>query len=189
VDAGRLAISRIGDAGRRGLFRIGLSAATGRPVFHLEQPQRAGGPEGNDYTASLVIGDRIRARGEGMEAAENVTVRLRALGSHQVLNLTLMEDDGTSWTAPVPADTGWSEQVVPLSAFVAGRGVLLPQGFPGEWNYWVGPAAGRGGSGDRTRIGHVERLQLSLRRQGGDAATSGPYGGEVESVVLRFRGR
>jgi hypothetical protein len=189
VDAGRLAFSRIGDAGRRGLFSIGLSAATGRPVFHLELPPRAGGPEGSDYTASLAIGDRVRARGEAIEAADKVSVRLRALGSHEVLNLTLMEDDGTSWTAPVPADTGWSEQAVPLAAFVAGRGVLLPQGFPGEWNYWVGPAAGRGGSGDRPRVGHVERLQLSLRREGGDAATSGLHGVEVESVVLRFRGR
>jgi hypothetical protein len=189
ADAGRLAFSRIGDAGRRGLFRIGISAATGRPVFHLELPEHAGGPAGDDYTASLVIGDRVQARGEAIELADHVTLRLRVLGSHQVLHLTLMEDDGTSWTAPVPADTGWSEQTVPLPAFVAGQGVLLPEGFPGEWNYWVGPAAGRGGIADRPRLGHLERLQLSLRRDAASGGAPAPYGVEVESVVLRFPGR
>jgi hypothetical protein len=64
------------------------------------------------------------------------------------LHVTLMEDDGTSWTAAVPVDSAWTERSVPLSAFTIGRGVLLPQGFPGEWSYWVGAAVGRGGAGD-----------------------------------------
>jgi hypothetical protein len=96
-----------------------------------------------------------------------------------------MEDDGTSWSAVVTADSGWSEQSVPLNSFVLARGVLLPQGFPGEWNYWVGPAAGRGGNGDRLRLDHVERLQLSLRREEGVSVSPGSYGVEVESIVLR----
>jgi hypothetical protein len=97
-----------------------------------------------------------------------------------------MEDDGTSWSAAVPVDSTWSEQSVPLAAFTAGRGVLLPQGFPGEWSYWVEPAAGRGGSVDRPRLGRVERLQLSLRREDGVTVTPGSYGVEVESVALGF---
>ena len=62
--------------------------------------------------------------------------------------------------------------------------MLLPEGFPGEWNYWVGPAAGRGGSGDRPRLDRVERLQLSLRREQGVDIRPGTYGVEVESIVL-----
>src|SRR5439155_1557640 len=85
--------------------------------------------------------------------------------------LTLMEDDGTSWSAGVPVDSSWSEQAMPLTDFKIGQGVLLPEGFPGEWNYWVGPAAGRGGSGDRPRLDRAERLPLSLRRED---AGSGP---------------
>jgi hypothetical protein len=85
-------------------------------------------------------------------------------------------------------DSGWTEQSVPLSSFVVGRGVLLPEGFPGEWNYWVGPAAGRGGNADRLRLDHVERLQLSLRREDGLTVPSGKYGVEVESIVLRRNG-
>jgi hypothetical protein len=66
--------------------------------------------------------------------------------------------------------------------------VLLPEGFPGEWNYWLAPPAGRGGAGDGLRLQDVERLQLSLRREAGVAAPSGvPYGVEVESVALTFR--
>ena len=66
--------------------------------------------------------------------------------------------------------------------------MLLPQGFPGEWSYWVGPAAGRGGSDDQVRLDHVERLQLSLRREDGGTGplTAGGYGVEVEWVALTF---
>ncbi|OLC10626.1 MAG: hypothetical protein AUH41_02635 [Gemmatimonadetes bacterium 13_1_40CM_66_11] len=179
-DAARLAFTRIGDAGRRGLFRVALSHTTGEPVFHLELPADTSGrsPPPADYTASLVIKRRIAARQETITAASDLRVRLRGLGAQQVLHVTLMEDDGTSWTATLPVDSTWQDQVVPLASFTIGRGVLLPEGFPGEWNYWVGPAEGRGGPGDRPRLEHVERLQLSLR--------PGSYGVEVESVTLGF---
>ena len=185
-DAGRLAFSRIGDAGRRGLYRLPFSEVTGRPVFHFELPVDARGAGLADYTASLVVKDRIKARQETIGGAAELRVRLRGLGPRQVLHLTLMEDDGTSWSAAVPVDSIWSEQTVPLSAFSVGRGVLLPEGFPGEWNYWVGPAAGRGDRGDRPRLDRVERLQLSLRREDGLTATPGSYGVEVEWVTLGF---
>src|ERR1043165_1181767 len=178
-DAARLAFTRIGDAGRRGLFRLAVSEATGAPIFHLELPVDQSGWSPPDYTASLVIQDRISARGEAIAAADAVRLRLRGLGPRQVLHVTLMEDDGMSWTAALPVDSAWAERSVPLSSFTAGRGVLLPQGFPGEWSYWVGPAGGRGGTGDRPRLERLERLQLSLRREEGVKATPGNYGVEV----------
>jgi hypothetical protein len=186
VDAARLAFTRIGDAGRRGLFRLGMSGATGQPDFHLELPVDARGWSPPDYTASLVIKDRIAARREAIAGADALHLRLRGLGPGQRVHVTLMEDDGTSWTAPVLLDSAWTERSLPLSAFTAGRGVLLPQGFPGEWSYWVGPAVGRGGAGDRPHLERIERLQLSLRVDEG--ATIGPagYGVEVESITLRF---
>jgi hypothetical protein len=186
ADAARLAFTRIGDAGRTGLFRLAASEATGRPAFHLELPTHPDGAALDDYTASLAIQDRVRARQEAIAGAEAVRVRLRGLGPRQLLHVTLMEEDGTSWTAAIPVDSTWREQAVPLSAFTAGRGVLLPEGFPGEWNYWVGPAMGRGGSGDGPRLDRLERLQLSLRREDGVPETPGSYGVEVESVTLVF---
>jgi hypothetical protein len=185
-DAARLAFTRIGDAGRRGLFRLALSKVTGQPVFHFELPMNARSGGLADYTASLAISDRIRARKETIATATELRMRLRGLGPHQLLHITLMEDDGTSWSAAVPVDSTWSEPTLPLAAFVLGRGVLLPEGFPGEWNYWVGPAAGRGGPGDRPQLDRVERLQLSLRREDGITVTPGSYGVEVESLVLSF---
>ena len=195
-DAARLAFTRIGDAGRRGLFHLAFSGVTGQPVFRYELPVTASGESLADYTASLVIKDRIGARRETIAGADALHVRLRGLGPRQILHVTLMEDDGTSWSAAVSVDSTWSDRSLPLTAFTLGRGVLLPEGFPGEWNYWVGPAAGRsvgvgtggGGSGDRPRLDRVERLQLSLRREagGGVPFTSGSYGVEVESIVLGF---
>jgi hypothetical protein len=184
ADAGRLAFTRIGDAGRRGLFRVAMSEATGQPVFHLELPVDTSGWSPPDYTASLVIKDRIRARHDAIAGARELRIRVRGLGVRQTLHITLMEDDGTSWTAALPVDSTWSDRVIPLSAFAAGRGVLLPQGFPGQWSYWVGPAAGRGGAGDRPRVERVERLQLSLRPEPGVRARPGSYGVEVEWVTL-----
>jgi hypothetical protein len=186
ADAPRLTFTRIGDAGRRGLFRVVPSPVTGAPVFHLELPVDASGWSPADYTASLVIEDRIRARQETIAGAEGVRLRLRGLGARQVLHVSLMEDDGTTWTAALPVDSTWTEETLPLAAFSAGRGVLLPQGFPSDWSYWVGPAVGRGGSADRPRLQRLERLQLSLRRETGVAVTPGSYGVEVEWIVLGF---
>ena len=163
------------------------STATGQPALHFELPvDSASGWTAPDYTASLVIKSRVGARRESMTAARDVRIRVRAIGPHEVLHVTLMEDDGTSWTAPVTVDSAWADQVIRLDQFTIGRGVLLPEGFPGEWNYWVGPAAGRGGSGDHLRPEHLERLQLSLRREDGVAAKPGHYGVEVEWIALGF---
>src|SRR5206468_3406057 len=179
TDAARLTFTRIGDAGRRGLFRVAMSQETGQPVFHLELPVDSSGWSPPDYTASLVIKSRVLARQETINGARELRVRLRGLSAGQKVHVTLMEDDGTSWTSPLAADTTWQEQVVPLTKFTAGRGVLLPEGFPGEWNYWVGPAAGRGGTGDHPRLDHLERIQISLRPHEG-------RGVEVEWVTLGF---
>jgi hypothetical protein len=184
TDAVRLAFTRIGDAGRRGLFRLGLSEITGQPLFHLELPVDDKGWSPPDYTASLVISDRVRAREETIARAEALHLRVRGLGTRQLLHVTLMEDDGTSWNAAVPLDSVWREQSVSLTAFSAGRGVLLPEGFPGEWNYWVGPATGRGGSADRPRLEHLERLQFSLRPEEDVSVRPGGYGVDVEWVNL-----
>ncbi len=185
-DAGHLTFSRIGDAGRQGLFLVTWSEVTGRPVLHFALPVDSAGSGPPDYTASLVVANRVKPRGETIGNATAVRLRLRGLGGRQVLHLTLMEDDGTSWTAAVPVDSSWSEPSIPIEKLVVGRGVLLPEGFPGEWNYWVGPAEGRGGRTDHPRLDHLERLQLSLRREDGVTVEPERYGVEVESVTLEF---
>jgi len=182
-DVERLAWSRVGDGGRTGRFRVALSGLSGQPVLRFALPDDGQGGLVPDYTASLVIRDRIRARQGGAPSGSALRLRARGLGGRQFIHLTLMEEDGTSWTGAVAVDTAWSEQVLRLDELRVGQGVLLPQGFPGTWSYWVGPAAGRGGSGDHPRLDRVERLQLSLRR-GEGVTTPGGGGVEVEWVAL-----
>jgi hypothetical protein len=43
-------------------------------------------------------------------------VRQRGVGPGQILRVTLMEDDGTSWSAAVAVDSTWREQSLPLAA-------------------------------------------------------------------------
>lgn len=188
-DAPRLSFSRIGDGYREGIFRIVPSAATGEAALHLELPVNVGGINPEDYTASLVIKDRITPRQETLARATAVRVRMRGIGARQRLHLTLMESDGTSWSAAVDANSTWAERTIPLSAFRPARGVMLPQGYPGTWSYWIDPPAGRGGAGDAIRLPQVERLQLSLRREPGITVQPGGYGVEVESVTLIFTPR
>ena len=185
-DAARLTFTRIGDAGRTGLYRLSISERTGRTVFRFPLPVDSTGWSPADYAASLVVVDRVRARGPTISGAAALRLRVRGLGPRQVLHVTLMEDDGTSWTVPLEVDSAWREPAIPLATFRVGRGVKLPQGFPGEWNYWVGPAEGRGGGRDRLRLEHLERLQLSLRRNDAGGAVSDAYGVEVEWVRLEF---
>jgi len=187
-DASRLATTRAFAPGAFVLGPLAFSAATGRPVLRLVLPVGRDGASPPDYTASLVVADRIGARGDAIAGATAVRVRVRGLGPRSVLYLTLMEDDGTSWSTALDVDSTWTDRTIPLADFTIGRGVLLPEGFPGDWNYWVGPAAGRGGPGDRVRMAHVERLQLSLRPEPGVTVTAGGYGVEIASVTLDFGG-
>ncbi len=60
-DAESLAFSRIGDAGRRGLFQLGLSEDTGRPVFHVALPADDSGRGPNGL--HRFIGDREPSAG------------------------------------------------------------------------------------------------------------------------------
>ena len=184
-DAPRLAFTRIGDAGRRGLFRTLSSPTTGAPVFHLELPvfNGRGLP---DYTASLVLDERLAGRRSALVRARGFRVRLRGLGAKQQLHLTLVEHDGTSWSTAIAVDSSWQDCTIPLTDLRVARAVLLPQGFPGDWNYWIGPAEGRGGPNDRPRLAELERLQLSLRDEPGVTLRQGGYGVEVESVTLTF---
>ncbi len=75
----------------------------------------------------------------------------------------------------------WSEVELPLADLKPVRWVMLPQGYPGEWNYWVEP----GGRRNRIDLADVERVQLSLRKSD-LGATPAAAGVDVERVAIRF---
>jgi hypothetical protein len=183
-DAPRLAFTRIGDAGRRGIFRTLTGRASGAPVFHLELPV-FNGRGLRDYTASVLVTPRLTGREADLDKARGLRVRLRGLGPRQQLHVTLVERDGTSWSTAITTDSSWHEQVIPLDSLAIARSVLLPQAFPGDWNYWIGPATGRGAPNDHLQLARVERLQLSLRDEG-QTLSPGSYGVEIESILITF---
>lgn len=181
---------------RRG---AGLHASLERPDLGRagEAPEahevRAAVPLPEQFAAALVEDEveRELVRGDRRGAGtlpDRLTLRARGLRPGQVLHVTLVEHDGTSWGAPVTLDSVWAEHVIPLTTLTPVRSAMLPEGFPGMWNYWVGPAAGRGGPDDALRPGQIERLQLSLRAAEGRPLAPGMAGVEVESVILEFNG-
>ena len=179
-DVARLAFSRIGDGWREGVFRVLTSAANGQPVFHLELPQIGGrGPD--DYTASLVVSERIAARHDAVRQATSLRIRLRGIGAGSIVHLTVVEHDGSSWAVAIRADSAWTDRSIPLASFRPARSVMLPEGYPGEWSYWVAAPPGRGSAGDRIRLPEIERLQFSLRA--GNAVIPRV---EIEWVSLEF---
>lgn len=186
ADAPQLAFTRIGDAGRSGLFRTITAPQSGAPAFHFALPVFNGRGLG-DYTASLVVKGRVLARRNDLAHARTLQLRLRGLGVRQRLHVTLVESDGTGWSAELSTDSTWHDVTVPLDSLHLTKSVLLPQGFPGNWNYWVGPATGRGGPNDRVRLADVERLQLSLRDEETLTLRPGTYGVEIESIRLAFQ--
>ena len=180
-----LSFSRIGDGWREGVFQLVLSEESGQAALHMELPMNVGGISPEDYTASLFVGDRIASRGPFVRAASVVRLRARGVGPATTVHVTLVEEDGTSWSAPVRLEPGdWRDIAVPLRNFRIARGVKLPQGYPSNWNYWIEPAVGRGRPGDTLRLTEVERLQLSLRATDARGAVPGSFGFEIESIEL-----
>ena len=117
----------------------------------------------DDLTAALQIKNRVQDRREDLDRARILRIELAVTGQPLPALLTLVEADGTAWRTglEIPANTELME--VALHDLQLARAVLLPQGFPNNWSYWVDPASGRGGPGDRLQLDRVEHLQISLR--------------------------
>lgn len=183
TDATRLNFTRIGDGGRRGLFSLERSS-WGGGLLRVALPVDRNDWSPEDYTASLEIGPRIRSRAEALAVPQMLTVQLAGLHADQILLVTLLEEDGTAWTASIRATAELTEQRIALSDFSPGRGVSLPQGFPGQWNYWIMPPVGRGGPGDKIRPARIARLQLSLRRELATGFPRGEFGFRIGWIGL-----
>lgn len=160
-DQEQLSFTRIGDNIRNGIFRLVETGEPGTGALRLSLPSEQD-PGLTDYTASLFIGDRI-SRLNGPDPGGSLTVTARGLHQGDEFFVTLTESDGTAWTTRLGLNREWQELEIPFSELLPGRGVMLPQGFPGNWNYWLDPPEGRGGASDRIRVEKIEHLQFSVR--------------------------
>jgi hypothetical protein len=179
----RLVFTRIGDGVRHGIFQrrkaTGIEPAALRLFFPLNYDRTL-----DDYTASLAVKDRLRERQAHIGAATALRVKARGEGEGQHIYLTLVEADGTSWSRQLTLSTNWQEQVLSLGDFKIGRGVKLPLGFPGRWNYWLTPAKGRGGPTHRLQLEAVEHFQISFRPSSRAAGLATDTWADIASAIL-----
>lgn len=157
-----LAFTRIGDGGRDGVFDLMGGADNGKTTIRLYLPLQS---DSNlkDYTMSLNILDKIKARGKSISDLKGITIRVKKSADAPTSVITLMESDGTSWSYPFEANDQLNDIYIEISHLKISQGVLLPLSFPEQWNYWVSPADGRGKEGDKINLENVEKLQISLR--------------------------
>jgi hypothetical protein len=137
-------------------------------------------------TASLFIGHRITDRGATLGHATTLSVVGKSSVGGAVLHVTLVERDGTAWSAPVALQPERSTQTLPLDRLQPSRWVLVPQGFPGDGTYWADSTRRSG----RIDLSQVERLQLSLRSEdlptGGTGSAAASLTVDIESITLQF---
>jgi hypothetical protein len=179
-DAPFLAVSRSGGAAN--LITATHDGGGSTRAYPLGFPE---GPMPEDLTISLYIGDRVADRGPLIAGAKTLNVRLKALRAPSVIRVTLVEADGSAWSAKVFASTEWRTAEIPIGALRPASAVMLPQGYPNTWSYWLRPPEGA----KAPKLEHVERLQLSLRRADFGALSpvdSSQAAVAIESAALAF---
>jgi hypothetical protein len=186
-DYAQLLFVRPGEQYRTPFFHIvpGESAdesalSLGLPDLGKDTPER--------YAAVLYIGDIVAARKTDAAQADSLDIKLQAQGgARKTLQVTLIEQDGSAWSASVIAAGAWSTVTVPLANLVISRSIHIPTPYPGLWNYWRESPLRRGLPGDRIHPENVERLQLTVTPNSGDNASDDAKGAAVESIRLLRR--
>lgn len=184
-DIETLSFTRIGDGWRQGVYDLLPAADEGITAIRLFLPFTID-KSLDDYTMSVPVKEKVRARGAVAADAKGIDFRVRGDLKGQTAWITLMESDGTSWSASIEVNESWQKYFVPFEKFQSAKGVLLPLGFPERWNYWVGPAEGRGGPGDRIHIARVERIQVSLRPSGNKIPAEDPWL-DISTINIHFK--
>jgi hypothetical protein len=188
-DYSRLSFVRPGEQYRTAFFEISPGESADESALSLALPD-LGKDTPQRYAAALFIGDLVAARGPDADRASSLDIKLRAVrGARKTILVTLIEQDGTAWSAPVVAGSSWSTVTLPLESFRVSRSIHIPSPYPGLWNYWRETPAHRGLAGDRIHVQAVERLQLTVTPNSGAHADDDAAGAAVESIRLAFTGQ
>ena len=161
-DHAHLAFTRIGDNIRHGIYKWIPATQTEPAVARIYFPYSKD-HDLDDYTAQGIIGDLIRSRADAIPLMDKLVVEARSLTPHAKVIVRLVEVDGTSWSTRIELSSQLRKYTIPLKEFTIDQAVMLPLGYPGRWNYYMPPAKGRGGPGDRIQLPSVERIQFTLR--------------------------
>jgi hypothetical protein len=185
-DYANLSFVRPGEQYRAAFFQIvpGENAdesalSLGLPDLGKDTPER--------YAAALYIGDMVAARTADASRATALDIKLAAVGgARKTLQVTLIETDGSAWSAPVVAGSAWSTVTVPFADLHRSHSIHIPTPYPGLWDYWRESPRHRGGPGDRIHMENAESLQLTVGSDSGDNASDDAGGVAVESIRVRF---
>ena len=187
-DYRQLSFVRPGEQYRDAFFRLTPGETADETALTLDLPD-LGRDTPQRYAAALYIGDVIAARGSDASHADAMLVKFRTEGgSRKHLEVTLVEKDGTAWSAALTAPATWSTIRVSLASLHPTRSIHIPSPYPGLWNYWREPAVGRLGAGDHLQVENVERLQLTVTPNTAEHASDDARGVAVESILLTFSG-
>ena len=88
--------------------------------------------------------------------------------------------DNTTGNIIVDAFSGVGGSAIGFA--LKGKSVMLPQGFPGNWNYWSNPVISNESENDEIDISKVEHLQISIRNSSG---SDSEHGIEISSVSIK----
>ena len=183
-DYTRLSFVRVGEQYRSPFFQIVPGESDDEAALSVSLPDLGPDTPGR-YAGALYIGDVIAARASDAARASSLEIKLRSVGgTRKTLQVTLVERDGSAWSAPVVAGDKWSTVTVPVGNLRTSRSIHIPSPYPGLWNYWRSSPATRGGSGDHVHVEDVERLQLTVTSNTGDTAGDDARGIELESIRL-----
>jgi hypothetical protein len=185
-DAARLSFVRPGEQYRQPLFQIVPGETADESALTLRLPD-LGKDTPERYAAALYIGDTVAARKADARQATTLEIKLKAAGGRRkTLQVTLIERDGSAWSAPVVANAAWSTVRVPLQNFRSSRSIHIPSPYPGLWNYWRSSPAHRGAAGEHVRPDEIEQLQLTVTANAGENAGDDANAVAVEAIRLRF---
>ena len=161
-DVGELNFTRIGDGIRSGIYKLIPASNTGEAAIHLELPLSYD-KSLEDYTVSVPVKDKVLARQADLAGAKSLQLTVKGQNQQQQAYITLVENDGTSWSQKITLSPDWNTVNIPLANLQLSKGAMLPLGYPGRWAYWFTPASGRS-SDSRVRLENVEWIQLSIRQ-------------------------
>lgn len=179
--ASRLAFSRIGDAVRYPLYRIVSDSLEASPSLSLYFPLHMDSSL-SDYSVRVPLGNLCRLRTDLDTAGARVTIRVRGKQGAQKGLLTFIDAQGRCWSHRIDLSAQWKVFSFALDSMKPSVGVNLPEGFPGDWDYWIPLHPASSHSAGILRISEVQSMELSLRKGESLNRLSGPSWMEISDI-------
>lgn len=178
-----LAFSRIGDGIRYPLYKLVADSIQGKPALKLEFPSQLD-THLTDYTVRVPIGNLCAPRADLDSNEVEVAIRARGRSGAQEGWLTFIDSYGRCWAHLIPLTNQWHWYTFLLSSMKPSRGVNLPEGFPGNWDYWIPMQASLGGAPAKLVVSALQSMELSLRSEAGNEARPEPSMIEISDIDL-----